>query len=244
MDPYDPTTPQTGPPVEPRKEHHWYRPRNVMLGAGALVVALVAIGVAGGGSDTPKVQPVTAPSSQAAPPQTVTFTDPNGVTCTVPTSPVTAYCPGGEPSETPSGPDMLTMGGTETVGSNDTGATEGTITVGSLVRATQPADSYGSAPKNGYFVIVTARAAADTGYTDGFDVSSSDFYALSGGSHYDEANGNSYDALSDSSDELGYTTLAAGERVSGKMVFDVPSRHGKIVYAPNYDGQPLAEWSY
>jgi hypothetical protein len=44
--------------------------------------------------------------------------------------------------------------------------------------------------------------------------------------------------------ELGYTTLAAGETASGKLVFDVPSRHGQIVYAPNYDGQPVAEWSY
>ena len=157
------------------------------------------------------------------------------------------YCPGDEPvteSPTPSGPAMLTMGETEIIGSNDTGATEGIIVVGSRVVSTQPADSYGSAPKHGYFVIVTARATADQGYTDGFDVSSSDFYALSGGSHYDEGDGNSYSALSDSGDELGYTTLAASESVSGKLVFDVPSRHGHIVYAPNYDGQPLAEWSY
>ena len=30
----------------------------------------------------------------------------------------------------------------------------------------------------------------------------------------------------------------------GIWYFDVPSAHGKVVYAPNSDGQPLAEWSY
>ena len=40
------------------------------------------------------------------------------------------------------------------------------------------------------------------------------------------------------------TTLAAGETASGWMALDVPSRHGKIVYSPNADGQPIAEWSY
>ena len=139
---------------------------------------------------------------------------------------------------------MLAMGDTETLGSNDTGATEGTATVSHPVIATQPADQYGSAPKNGYFVIVTAAAAADKGYTGGFDVYSGDFYALSGGSHYTEGGGNSYSALTDISSELSYTTLAAGETTTGKLVFDVPSRHGYIVYAPNLDGQPLAEWKY
>ena len=139
---------------------------------------------------------------------------------------------------------MLAMGDTETLGSNDTGATEGTATVSHPVIATQPADQYGSAPQNGYFVIVTVAATADQGYTGGYDVYSGDFYALSGGSHYTEGNGNSYSALADSSAELGYTTLAAGESTSGKLVFDVPSRHGYIVYAPNLDGQPLAEWKY
>jgi hypothetical protein len=32
--------------------------------------------------------------------------------------------------------------------------------------------------------------------------------------------------------------------VTGYLYFDVPSAHGKVVYAPNSDGQPLAEWSY
>ena len=32
--------------------------------------------------------------------------------------------------------------------------------------------------------------------------------------------------------------------MTGYLYFDVPSAHGKIVYAPNSDGQPLAKWSY
>jgi hypothetical protein len=99
MDPYDPTTPQTGPPGEPRKNHHWYRPRNVALGTGALLVALVVIGVAGGGGQTtyPHSPPphnyntsgVTAVSATPA-------TDINGITC-VPSTMTDGYCPGDEP---------------------------------------------------------------------------------------------------------------------------------------------------
>jgi hypothetical protein len=28
------------------------------------------------------------------------------------------------------------------------------------------------------------------------------------------------------------------------MVFDVPSRHGQIVYAPNLDGEPIGIWKF
>jgi hypothetical protein len=40
------------------------------------------------------------------------------------------------------------------------------------------------------------------------------------------------------------TLLAAGETTDGWLSFDVPSRHGEIVYAPNSNLQPIAEWSY
>jgi len=139
---------------------------------------------------------------------------------------------------------MQPMGGQETLTETDTGTTIGTLTLASPHVTTYPADSYGERPQNGYYVIVTARAGADQGYTGGYDVSTSDFYALVGGQHYDEGDGNAYQALSDINSELGYTTLAAGETTSGKLVFDLPSRHGEIVYAPNYGGQPLAEWKY
>ncbi len=124
------------------------------------------------------------------------------------------------------------------------GTPSATVTVSRLVLSTQPADAYGSAPQNGYFVTVRVTATADQGCSGGFDIYSGDFYALSGGSHFSEGGGNSYDALASSSSELGYETLAAGESTSGELTFDVSSPHGYIVYAPNLNGQPLAEWKY
>ncbi len=44
--------------------------------------------------------------------------------------------------------------------------------------------------------------------------------------------------------ELNATTLNASETASGWLLFDLPSPHGKIVYAPNLDGQPLAYWKF
>ena len=221
----EPASPQQAPPPTPKKRHIG---RKILITAAGvflgLITVIVVLAAALGNAADKAANPVTSVST---PP--------------VATAPA---APADTPTPAPSGPDMLAMGGTETVGSNDTGATEGTVTISHPVIATQPADQYGSTPKNGYFVIVTASATADQGYTGGYDIYSGDFYALSGGSHYTEGGGNSYNALSDISSELNYTTLAAGESVSGKLVFDVPSRHGYIVYAPNSDGQPLAEWKY
>jgi hypothetical protein len=56
---------------------------------------------------------------------------------------------------------------------------------------------------------------------------------------------NSSDALSDSQSNQDITaTLGAGETSSGWIAYDVPHPHGYIVYAPNANGQPLAEWKY
>jgi len=118
------------------------------------------------------------------------------------------------------------------------------VTVGKPVVTTWPADSYGEKPANGYYVAFKVTYKADKGYTDGWNVSSLDFHAVVGGQHFDEDNGNAYEALSDINQELSSSTLAAGETTTGMIVFDVPSPHGTIVYAPNFDGQPVAQWSY
>lgn len=223
--------PQAPLPAPKQKRHIT---RKILIVAGGtffgLIAVIVILAAALGNAANKAANPVTAASTPAA---------------TAPAStPADTSAPADTAPPVPSGPAMLAMGDTETLGSNDTGATEGTVTISHPVLATQPADSYGSAPQNGYFVVVTAAAAADQGYTDGFDIYSGDFYALSGGSHYGESNGNSYDALADINTELNSSTLAAGETTSGKLVFDVSSPHGYIVYAPNMDGQPLAEWKY
>ena len=225
-----PATPQAPPeyppqPPQPRKRH---LVRNIIMGTlagfGAIVLAAVVLASIPSGGKTASTAPATsAPATPAS------------------SAPAT---PAPTPSDIPSGPDMQPMGGQETLTETDTGTTISTLAISSPHITTYPAGSYGSSPQHGYYVIVTAKAGADQGYASGYDVSTSDFYALAAGQHYDEGDGNAYDALSDVRDELGYTTLAAGETTTGKLVFDVPSQHGEIVYAPNYDGQPVAEWSY
>lgn len=150
------------------------------------------------------------------------------------------------PTPTPaqSGPDMLTAGQTETLQDTSSGATIGTLTVKSAQVTTQSADGSGNAPVNGYFVVVHVTAAADSAYTSGWYVSESDFYDLVNGQHYDNGNGNAFDALTSGQANSLSTQLAAGETTDGWLSFDVPKRHGEIVYAPNGNGQPIAEWSY
>lgn len=54
MQPQEPPTGPMGPwepppqPQPPPRQHHWYRPRNILLGAGALIVGIVAGGLAAG----------------------------------------------------------------------------------------------------------------------------------------------------------------------------------------------------
>ncbi len=158
------------------------------------------------------------------------------------TSPSPAATPSASSPAVPSGPEMLAMGDSASVTTG--GTPSATITVSAPVVTTRPADQYGSAPQNGYFVAVTVKVTADQAYTDGFDINPLDFYALSGGTHYGWGDGNAIWALSSSTKELNSATLAAGESTSGKLAFDVSSPHGYIVYAPNLDGQPLAEWKY
>lgn len=92
--------------------------------------------------------------------------------------------------------------------------------------------------------MVHVSATADSSYTRGWFVSESDFYDLVSGSHYTNGNGNAFDALTSGQANSLSTQLAAGEAADGWLSFDVPRRHGKIVYAPNSNGQPIAEWSY
>jgi Domain of unknown function (DUF4352) len=149
------------------------------------------------------------------------------------------------PTPTPTGPTTLVPGQGESVSVNGSSQTAATITVESATVTTQPAQSYGSGPANGYFVVVHVEATAAQSYTGGFAVNELDFYDLVNSNHYNPGNGNAYEALSDSQQNEDITaTLAAGETSSGWIAFDVPSQHGNIVYAPNTNGQPLAEWTY
>jgi len=119
-----------------------------------------------------------------------------------------------------------------------------TLKVTSVRAFTTPADQYGDPPHHGWFVVAHVTARTDPAFTDGFDISSFDFYAKVRGQHFDEADGNSIFALPMSQEGTFTTTLGAGERTSGLLVFDVPAPHGQIMYSPNLDGQPLSSWKF
>lgn len=144
---------------------------------------------------------------------------------------------------TPTSPAMLSQG--QPVLIRLGGSDAGSVTVTSVKTSTTPADpDLGAKPENGYFVAARVSVAVDPNFSTGFDISPADFYVLNGSTHYSEGNGNSFDALDISLSELDTTTLGAGQKTSGPIVFDVSSPHGYVVYAPNLNGQPLAEWKY
>jgi hypothetical protein len=156
-----------------------------------------------------------------------------------------ANSPAGTSSPAPSGPDMLALGQTVTLADPSSNAAIGTVTAESATVTTRPAQSYGYRPAHGYFVVVQVKATADPSYPDGWEISEDEFYALVRGTHYDPGNGYAIMALTDAQSTADITTvLAAGETARGWMAFDVPSRHGYIAYAPNPNGQPVAEWKY
>jgi hypothetical protein len=143
----------------------------------------------------------------------------------------------------PNTPAMLAQGDPASITTD--GSPSATVTVTSVTTSTTPADQqFGSNPQNGHFVVANLAIAADPSFTQGFDINPLDFYVLNGTTQYTEGNGNSFDALSSARQELNATTLGAGQKTSGPIVFDVSSAHGYIVYAPNFNGQPLAEWKY
>lgn len=126
---------------------------------------------------------------------------------------------------------------------NQDGTDGATVTLTTRSIASQPADQFSDGPQNGYFVAVRVKVNAVDGLTSGFNINPLDFYALTGSDHYDEGDGNAYEGPH-SEAELNATTLNAGETATGWVLFDLPSPHGKVVYAPNLAGQPLASWAF
>lgn len=114
-----------------------------------------------------------------------------------------------------------------------------TITGAKVV--TGPQAEFGSAPAHGYFVIATVKATAASGGQ--LDINPLDFYAKANSQHIGTMDGNAMGAI-DSSQELTASTLNGGETATGQIVFDVPSAHGQIVYAPGLNSQALASWNY
>jgi hypothetical protein len=135
-------------------------------------------------------------------------------------------------------PATLALGDTATITTD--GQDSGEITVSKLRITTRPYDEFGSPPKRDYFLIFTMKLSA-TGNLEVFD---SDFYVLTGkGEHIDATDGNAFDAI-DYDDALSLVELHEGEHKTGLLAFDAPSKHGKLAYAPNYEGGPIVVWKF
>lgn len=144
------------------------------------------------------------------------------------------------PTTAPSGPVQLAQGQPAAIAQN--GSPAASVVVQSVTTSTTASSEYGDPPANGYFVVVTVAVSSSI---NGFDVNPVDFYDVdSNGTHYSMGDGNAFEALPPGTNELDLSTLNQGENATGQLAFDSATPHGEIVYAPNYDGAPLAEWSY
>jgi hypothetical protein len=129
--------------------------------------------------------------------------------------------PSPPPTDTPA---KLAVGQTLSVTSEGTPAAD--VTVTKLDYYTGPADEYSEGPKNGYLVVAHVKVKVYKHYTDGFDISSSDFYATAKGIHYDEGNGNAFEAPQ-SDEQLEATNLNAGEIGQGRCCSTFPPSTGR-----------------
>jgi hypothetical protein len=151
------------------------------------------------------------------------------------------------PAQPPSSPPAQAapigaVGDSLTVRQNGQDAADVTITKVSVT--TRPYDPYGEKPRHGYYMTAHVHVAVRSGFTEGFEVNPMDFHGKIGTAQFDQGNGNSMPNAPGNNRNLFPTTVAAGKTMDGTIVFDVPAPHGFIVYAPNFDGQPLAEWRY
>lgn len=96
-------------------------------------------------------------------------------------------------------------------------------------------------PANGYFV--TFHIAITNSGDAGFSFNPFNYKVIVDGQQYQQANGKSL-VVGSAADALSAGVLAPGTSTGGDITFDLPSPHGTLVYAPNYDGVPLGSWSF
>jgi len=148
----------------------------------------------------------------------------------------------GHSAPPPSGAAVGPVGKTASI--TQGGKTAARLTVTAVDIATQPGDQYGQPPQNGYYAIVHVSVQVASTFTGGFTVNPLDFYTLVNGQHYSDGDGNAFEALASNQSQMDAATLGAGESTSGLVAFDIPAGHGQVVYAPNVNGQPVAEWNF
>ena len=111
------------------------------------------------------------------------------------------------------------------------------ILVSKAVKIKTPEMEYADKPENGRFLVVT-MTVKNIG-SEGFDINPFDFYAVdSEGNHYENGDGNSFGAIDGK--DLHAVTLNKGEKVTGRIAFDVPNKAVNVVYAPGM--QALGQW--
>jgi hypothetical protein len=216
---------QDTPTGTPRRRPSWPRRHPVITTLATVFTALSALVVVAG------VVLGTA-VNQAAKPNSVTGTQ--AAATSQAASPAAALTPAGTPT--------LSLGQTADI--NQDGQDAARITITRVSVTSQPADQYGEAPQNGYFVIAHIRARTLNSYSQGFDVNPFDFYAKAGRQHFEYDNGNAFGALGMNQNTMDAATLNGGESTSGLIVFDLPRPHGLIAYSPNFEGGPLAYWRF
>ena len=159
-------------------------------------------------------------------------------------SPVSNWPPPGGPTEEPAADEdaadeaikTFTVGDVATVTQGDEDAA--TIVVTKAVKTKTGESEYADKPENGRFLVVT-MTVKNIG-PESFDINPFDFYAVdSEGNHYEYGDGNAFMAIDGK--ELNATTLNKGEKVTGRIVFDVPNKAVNVVYAPG--SQALGQWT-
>ncbi len=218
-----PTQPSTRPPRQPRQ----FTVTKIAIGVAAGIalflvgcIVLLAVLLSSSSSGDKKA---------AAPAATEGPTSPPWDTGTAPTdsSPDVTQPPAAAPSE-------LAIGDTGSFTSDEGDAD---ITITKVQTATRDPAPYGDRPSHGWFVVFHVKAIGTRG---SYDVNSFDFYVKSSNGYHTE----DPEYLDSWGPSLESGTLHSGEHLSGTIVYDAPTKHGKLVYSPNLDSEPLASWTF
>jgi Domain of unknown function (DUF4352) len=217
-------TPQWGQPPDPQppKQKRQFLVTKIAIGVAAgialfLVGVLVLISIAIGGNSTGGKQ---ATTGFTAPASTPTDATPDV------TSP---------PASTPA--SEFVAGDTGSFNSGDGGAADITVTKIEIAKTVDIILGDVELPKHGFYVIAHVKV---TGTSGSYDINPIDFYIKSSNGYHTE-NPEYFDKPGPPLDS---GTLHEGEHISGTIIYDAPTKHGKLAYSPNYDGEPLATWSY
>lgn len=238
------SAPPSPPPAPPSPEQPQSKPkRRWPIALLAFVLGAAIAGGSVGATVTGKTKQVAGPTvhvTKQVPGPTVTETVP-------PSTPAPPSIPAIPPNPAPPDSTAHLKVGTDTLSNtfsgtqdNDNGQTLFSIDVTKVATTSNPPDEYSDPPQHGYFATFTVHAVNAHASAQGIDISPSDFYVLIKDQHYTSDSGHAYEITS----TLDYVTLAPTESTKGTVAFDIPARHGQLVYAPNYDGLPLAYWSF